>query len=151
MALHCAACLALRGDILLGTVLEGQRLRNVERRLGLGGLAGFDGIDAVVGQPPTFGGLGACLRQAEGRQRAQPHLARPSAQGETENPGFRDMGGAIAGYLQIKTGTVGVHAGRLRSENLERGESAHKLRHVRPTCLTHTSTHAVDAFTHTLG
>jgi len=68
---------------------------------------------------------------------------------KSESPGDF-MSESVGDFVGIGS-TVGVHAGRLRSENLERGEPAHKLRHVRPTCLTHTSTHAVDAFTHTLG
>ena len=58
---------------------------------------------------------------------------------------------AVARHLQIEAGAIGVHARLFRSENLERGESTHKLRHVRPTRRTDMSTHAADAFTHNIG
>lgn len=149
--LGVAPASAVRPDVLLGAFLESQRFGSVEGDLGTLAPPRLDRVYARVGEPPAFCRLDPGLGQAEGRERAQAHLSGPAAKLEPAYPGFRDVGVAVAGHLQIEAGAVGVHARRFRPQNLERGEPTHKLRHVRPTGGTHNSTHAANALTHTFG
>ena len=59
------------------------------------------------------------LREAECDDRAEAHIARPTVQGETEDPGAR----AASAHLQVETGAIGIVAGLFGAAGLFRASS----------------------------
>ena len=99
---------------------ECQRLGGVEACLQPFGPPRIDGVDAIVPLQSKLGRSLARFSEANGVERPQAHPPWAAVQHESENPVARP----VSSDAQIKTATIGIHAGVFLLVHLKRGERA---------------------------
>src|SRR6516164_6457784 len=76
----------MRSDVALGALLESHRLGRIELGLGACPLPALDRVDTREQELATGGGVFACLCEAEGMHRPEPHRPSPAIAHKPEHP-----------------------------------------------------------------